>query len=76
MGNSVNTIESKLQATIEDSVFEILIHNIMHDLKAILNAKSSNDNEIVKKQKILIKVLLDAKNEMLCESKKQIVSKN
>ena len=77
MGNSSlhNTIESCLQDTIEDSLLEILIDNIIRDLKAILNAKSSTDTEIAKKQKILIKVLVDAKNESLVESKKQIVSK-
>ena len=76
MGSSINKIENSLKTTIEDSLFEILIQKMIIELTKILKAKQSSDNDVTKKQKILIKILIDAKNEMLSESKNQLVSKN
>ena len=74
MGNSVNKIESSLTSTIEDSLYEIILSNLICELKRLLDAKISNDSEVRRKQKMLVKILLDAKNECVRDAKNQIVS--
>jgi len=74
MGNSVNKIESSLTSTIEDSLYEIILSNLICELKRLLDAKISNDGEVRRKQKMLVKILLDAKNECVRDAKNQIVS--
>jgi hypothetical protein len=74
MGNSVNKLESSLTSTIEDSLYEIILSNLISELKRLLDAKISNDNDVRRKQKMLVKILLDAKNECVREAKNQIVS--
>jgi hypothetical protein len=74
MGNSVNKIESSLTSTIEDSLYEIILSNLISELTRLLDAKLSSDNDVRQKQKMLVKILLDAKNECVRDAKNQIVS--
>jgi hypothetical protein len=74
MGNSVNKIESSLTSTIEDSLYEIILSNLICELKRLLEAKIRNDSDVRRKQKMLVKILLDAKNECVRDAKNQIVS--
>jgi len=74
MGNSVNKLESSLTSTIEDSLYEIILSNLISELKRLLDAKISDDNDVRRKQKMLVKILLDAKNECVRGAKNQIVS--
>ena len=67
MGNS-------LTSTIEESLFELIIVNLINQLKNLLEANTSGDSDVKRKQKMLVKILLDAKNECINDAKNEIVS--
>jgi uncharacterized C2H2 Zn-finger protein len=72
MGNGNSSTENLLKTSIEESLFEILIKSLIDDLKHLLD--TNTDTDVKRKQKTLIKILIDGKNELLSESKKQIVN--
>jgi len=67
MGNS-------LTSTIEESLFELIIVNLINQLRNLLETKSNSDSDVRRKQKTLVKILLDAKNECIIDAKNEIVS--
>ena len=75
MANAQETCS--LKEIMEESLFEILISNLIKDLSGLLNVKKTPlDTEIKRKQKFLFKLLLNCENEieMLENQLNQIVS--
>ena len=54
--------ESSLSNLMEESLYEMLIANLIKDLETTLNLRNNSDGELERKQKSLLKILLDDKS--------------